>query len=315
VPDFAALDVALGLIFVFLVLSLVCSALMETLSSILAWRAAYLKKGLVSLLDEDLMNEVFDHPLVNPLVRPARELSPRLASIPVVRRAVGWWRRERYPSYLPSRTVISALLDLDVEARAREAARTVDDAVARVPNERVREALTTLWREVKERVDKKEDRLAAFRKSAETWYDDTMARVSGWYRRRVQLVLWCIAITLAVLLNVDSVNLARVFWSDETVRAAVVAQAERAAEQGEADGVSQDLEALEVPLGWSFDDGGAQDLPSGWQAWLAKVIGILLTSAAISLGAPFWFDLLGKVAKLRSSGSPPRPRTATEAES
>ena len=287
---------------------------METLSSMLAWRAAYLKKGLESLLDEDLMNEVFDHPLVNPLVRPARELSPRLAKVPVVRRTVGWWRRERYPSYLPSRTVVAALLDLDVEARARGAARTLDDAIARVPNVRVREALTTLLRDVTERVDKKEDQLAAFRKSAETWYDDTMARVSGWYRRRVQLVLWCIALTLAVLLNVDSVNLARVFWSDETVRAAVVAQAERSAEQGEAGQISQDLEALEVPLGWSFDDGGAQDIPSGWQSWLAKVIGILLTSAAISLGAPFWFDLLGKVARLRSAGAPPPPRTATEAK-
>jgi hypothetical protein len=287
---------------------------METLSSVLAWRAAYLKKGLESLLDEDLMNEVFDHPLVNPLVRPARELSPRLAKVPVVRRTLGWWRRERYPSYLPSRTVVAALLDLDVEARARGAARTLDDAIARVPNVRVREALTTLLRDVTERVDKKEDQLAAFRKSAETWYDDTMARVSGWYRRRVQLVLWCIALTLAVLLNVDSVNLARVFWSDETVRAAVVAQAERSAEQGEAGQISQDLEALEVPLGWSFDDGGAQDIPSGWQSWLAKVIGILLTSAAISLGAPFWFDLLGKVARLRSAGAPPPPRTATEAE-
>jgi hypothetical protein len=287
---------------------------METLSSVLAWRAAYLKKGLESLLDEDLMNEVFDHPLVNPLVRPARELSPRLAKVPVVRRTLGWWRRERYPSYLPSRTVVAALLDLDVEARARGAARTLDDAIARVPNVRVREALTTLLRDVTERVDKKEDQLAAFRKSAETWYDDTMARVSGWYRRRVQLVLWCIALTLAVLLNVDSVNLARVFWSDETVRAAVVAQAERSAEQGEAGQISQDLEALEVPLGWSFDDGGAQDIPSGWQSWLAKVIGILLTSAAISLGAPFWFDLLGKVARLRSAGAPPPPRTATEAK-
>jgi hypothetical protein len=287
---------------------------METLSSVLAWRAAYLKKGLESLLDEDLMNEVFDHPLVNPLVRPARELSPRLAKVPVVRRTLGWWRRERYPSYLPSRTVVAALLDLDVEERARGAARTLDDAIARVPNVRVREALTTLLRDVTERVDKKEDQLAAFRKSAETWYDDTMARVSGWYRRRVQLVLWCIALTLAVLLNVDSVNLARVFWSDETVRAAVVAQAERSAEQGEAGQISQDLEALEVPLGWSFHDGGAQDIPSGWQSWLAKVIGILLTSAAISLGAPFWFDLLGKVARLRSAGAPPPPRTATEAE-
>jgi len=313
-PDFAALDVALGLIFVFLVLSLVCSAIMETLSSMLAWRAVYLKKGLESLLDENLMNQVFDHPLVNPLVRPARELSPRLTRIPAVRRVAGWWRRERYPSYLPSRTVITALLDLDVEERARGAASTLDDAVARVPNERVRDALTTLLRDVKKRVGKKEDELAAFQKAAETWYDDTMARVSGWYRRRVQLVLWCIALTVALLLNVDSVNLARVFWTDETVRAAVVAQAERSAEQGEAGQVSQDLEALEVPLGWSFGDGGPQDLPGGWQGWFAKVIGILLTSAAISLGAPFWFDLLGKVARLRSSGAPPPPRTATEAE-
>jgi hypothetical protein len=309
-PDFAALDVALGLIFVFLVLSLVCSAIMETLSSVLAWRAAYLKKGLESLLDERLMNQVFDHPLVNPLVRPARELSPRLAKIPAVRRVAGWWRRERYPSYLPSRTVVSALLDLDVEERVRGAARTADEAVARVPNERVREALTTLLGEAKERAARKEDELAAFRKMAETWYDDTMARVSGWYRRRVQLVLWCIALVIAVLLNVDTVNLARVFWTDEAVRAAIVAQAEQAAQQTDPAEVSQELE---IPLGWSFD-GGAQDLPSGWEDWLGKALGILFTSAALSLGAPFWFDLLGKVARLRSTGSPPPPRTQTEAE-
>lgn len=295
----------------FLVLSLVCSAIMETLSSVLAWRAVYLKKGLESLLDEDLMNQVFDHPLVNPLVRPARELSPRVARIPAVRRVAVWARRERYPSYLPSRAVVSALLDLDVGERARGAARTMDAAVARIPNDRVQEALTTLLREAKERAGKKEEELALFRKFAESWYDDTMARVSGWYRRRVQLVLWCIALALAVLLNVDSVNLARAFWTDETVRAAVVAQAEQAAEQADPAQVSQELE---IPLGWTFGEGGAQDLPGGWQGWLAKVIGILLTSAALSLGAPFWFDLLGKVARLRSTGAPPPPRTATEAE-
>ncbi|HSK14533.1 MAG TPA: hypothetical protein VK915_00030 [Gaiellaceae bacterium] len=43
--DFAALDVALGLVFVFVVLSLVCSALVETLSSLFAWRAEYLGKA------------------------------------------------------------------------------------------------------------------------------------------------------------------------------------------------------------------------------------------------------------------------------
>lgn len=310
-PDFAALDVALGLIFVFLVLSLVCSAIMETLSSVLAWRASFLKKGLESLLDPDLMSQVFKHPLVSPLIRPAREVSPRVAKIPAVRRASGWWRRERYPSYLPSRAVVAALLDLDVEGHVRGAARTADQAVARIPNERVREGLTTLLREAKEQAARKEDELAAFKRLAETWYDDTMARVSGWYRRRVQLVLWCVAIVLAVLLNVDSVNLARVFWTDEAVRAAVVAQAEQAAEQAEPGEVARELE---IPLGWSFADDGSQGFPSGWEDWLGKALGILLTSAALSLGAPFWFDLLGKVARLRSTGAPPPPRTATEAE-
>ncbi len=36
---------------------------------------------------------------------------------------------------------------------------------------------------------------------------------------------------------------------------------------------------------------------------LEMIIGWLLTIGAISLGAPFWFDLLGKVAHLRGSGT------------
>ena len=102
-----------------MILSLVCSAIMETISSILRWRADYLRKGLRSLLNDELMEEVFRHPLVDPLVRSSRDLSPALRKVPAVRRAVAWWRRERYPSYLPSRTVISALLSLDVGAKTK----------------------------------------------------------------------------------------------------------------------------------------------------------------------------------------------------
>ena len=115
-----------------MILSLVCSALMETISSVMRWRADYLRKGLRSLLDDELMKDVFRHPLVDPLVRSSRDLSPALRKVPAVRRAVAWWRRERYPSYLPSRTVISALLSLDVEAKTKEAAATADEALERV---------------------------------------------------------------------------------------------------------------------------------------------------------------------------------------
>ena len=302
----------------FVILSLVCSALMETLSSIFAWRADYLKKGLRSLLDEELMDQVFHHPLVDPLVRSSRGLSPRLKKVPGVRKAVGWWRRERHPAYLPSRTVVSALLNLDVEAQTKETAATVDDALKRmekavqdIPVERVRAALTALLNEADERTDDAAKKLEFFRRSAENWYDDTMARVSGWYRRRVQIVLWVIAIVVVLLLNVDTVAIGRTLWSDDAVRAAVVAQAEEAAGSEDPRAITESVDKLAIPLGWDFE-GGPQDLPGGWEAWVGKVIGLLLTAAAVSLGAPFWFDLLGKVARLRATGVPPPPAAKTE---
>jgi hypothetical protein len=291
---------------------------METVSSILAWRADYLKKGLQSLLDKDLMEQVFKHPLVDPLCRSSRGLSPTLRKVPGVRKAVGWWRRERYPSYLPSRTVVAALLNLDVEAKTREAATTVDDALERVEKavaeikvERVKVALTALLEEADGRTEDAAEKIQIFRRSAETWYDDTMARVSGWYRRRVQIVLWVIAIVVALLLNVDTVNIGRTLWTDDAVRAAVVEQARAAADAPDPNAIAESADKLAIPLGWDFG-GGPQDLPEGWEAWLGKAIGLLLTAAAVSLGAPFWFDLLGKVARLRSTGSPPPTAAKTE---
>ena len=115
--DFAALDVASGLTFVYLVLSLVCSALNETISSVFSWRARFLREGIANLLDSDdrangekLMKQLYGHPRVNALIRP------------VSRRG-----RARYPSYIPAQTFVAALLDIDVRGttRAREHDRLV----------------------------------------------------------------------------------------------------------------------------------------------------------------------------------------------
>ena len=40
-------------------------------------------------------------------------------------------------------------------------------------------------------------------------------------------------------------------------------------------------------------------------ALLSKLIGLSLTAVAITFGAPFWFDTLSKLARLRTSGAPP----------
>jgi hypothetical protein len=41
---------------------------------------------------------------------------------------------------------------------------------------------------------------------------------------------------------------------------------------------------------------------------LFKAIGLAMTAFAVSFGAPFWFDLLGRIVNLRATGpKPPRP--------
>ena len=38
-----------------------------------------------------------------------------------------------------------------------------------------------------------------------------------------------------------------------------------------------------------------------------NILGWLITALAVSLGAPFWFDLLNRLVKLRGTGTKPKP--------
>lgn len=62
------------------------------------------------------------------------------------------------------------------------------------------------------------------------------------------------------------------------------------------------------PLGWEGENSLGRDggLP-GWgvRDWVTHMLGWLFTAAAVSLVAPFWFDLLSRVAKLRGTWGRP----------
>jgi hypothetical protein len=49
----------------------------------------------------------------------------------------------------------------------------------------------------------------------------------------------------------------------------------------------------------------ARRYPNGFIEWLLKLIGLLLTAVAASLGAPFWFDILNKFMNVRAVGASP----------
>jgi hypothetical protein len=297
--DFAAVQVALGLVFVYLVLALVCSALNEAISTAWRWRARFLREGIANMLDPDdpkkgalYAKELYAHPVVNGLIRAdSRKGKPR------------------HPSYLPARVFTTALLDID----RKGAERTVKEQIDAVPSASTRAALQALWADSGGRQD-------LFRHAVEAWYDDAMDRVSGWYRRRMHLLLWVVAGAIVLALNVDTIRIADHLWKDRTIRAAVIARTQHPGPAATAPSVTNvavsvdKLQQLKLPVGWWIEQ-----RPKGRGGWasllLLKMIGLLMTAAAMTLGAPFWFDVLGKVARIRSAGQvpvpahPPRPVT------
>ena len=67
--NFPALDVAIGLIFVFFILALVCSGINEAIASAARWRAQDLERGVWELLQDpergsEALEKLKAHPLI-----------------------------------------------------------------------------------------------------------------------------------------------------------------------------------------------------------------------------------------------------------
>jgi hypothetical protein len=147
-------------------------------------------------------------------------------------------------------------------------------------------------------------------KSIETWFDDSMDRVSGWYKRKIQLNTAIIALLLAFATNADTLRIASKLWHNPELRAEAVKLAEQRAEASKN---GSELPAANAPtavltdlLGWeSAPHFQGMERGNEAKAILLMVLGWLLTGIAVSLGAPFWFDILNKVINIRDSGKAP----------
>lgn len=322
-----ALEIGIGLIFVYLIVSLVCTAANEALASLFSWRAHNLRAGIRNLLDgpdaagREWSRKFYDHPLIQ-----------------------GLYKKGHGPSYIPSRTFALALTDLVLppESSTRiSTAKELREAIAASPCPPALKQVLRLLVDEAERssvagetlrlhgvldLQKLESLFEQVQQHIEIWFNNAMERVSGWYKRRLQAWTIGIAVTLTVALNVDSVQIARQLGRDSTLRALLVAQAEQVSQpptplRGFGDAAPtapgavdvtrarvemlqaqiEAVNALDIPMGWP-DPGGP---PTGPSWFLLKVMGLLLTAGAASLGAPFWFDVLNKFMTIRSAGRAP----------
>jgi hypothetical protein len=296
----STLEVVIGLIFVFLVLSLVCSGLTEFVALLLSRRAHYLEQWVVQTLGSvDKANRFLDQPLIRSLVPPSartglRSGLSRLKSLHFNR-----------PSDIPARTFAKALLNfVDPSLRAPTERRQIDAAKKRAETAGSPEVATVIEFAL---LEAKQD-FTRVLDAIEKWFDDSMNRVGQWYRHWSKAIVFAFAVVLALALNADTINITSTLWNDPTVRAAVVAAAQEEATrptlptapdspQEIATDVNR-LRELRIPLGWKSWDA----FKSGFNGWLAfsKILGLTFTVAALMLGAPFWFDFLKRLTTARA---------------
>jgi hypothetical protein len=242
--------------------------------------------------------------------------------------------------------------DIDELLRSKDAPRGNDAftnlrrgvAALSVISPEVNQTLNALFLHIEEYLTQGETELARARKNVERWFDDSMDRVSGAFKRYSQTMALLIGFLLALFLNIDSISLTLYLWREPAVRQVLAQNAanfELPQEQLEANpeealqNFRNQFAGLSLPIGWGFTrvpslaliDSNCQLFPgegqsfgipvigsnlcitppySNNQANLAlKTLGIVITALAARQGAPFWFDILKRAVNLRGTGANP----------
>ena len=180
------LDVVVGVAFVYLLLALICTTANEWIAGARGLRAKTLQKGIGQLLGP-LADEFYRHPLIATLSQPGQR-----------------------PSYIPAHIFSSAVLDL-LGRHAEGAA----------PAQHVRAGIAAL----KAKQTGPSADHAAHAAALEDWFNTAMDRVSGWYKRRLQLITIGVAVVVTLAVNADTLQIVGVLWRSPTERAAIAEQA------------------------------------------------------------------------------------------
>jgi hypothetical protein len=361
-----ALDVVVGLVFIYALYSLITTTIVEMIANLLSQRAIVLEKAIKRMLDDDNFSVFADRFYSQPLIK---YLSAK-------KRKVFFKRLSGKSSYLQasnfSKAVISMLEEVFIKDRIKKLdADPVTDETGRKqkldeienldPMIKIKEALAlvndmietdqnqtpdtitflkSLLRETQGDIEK-------FKAGLEEWFDTTMERVTGWYKKRIAFITFFVGLTLAVLLNIDTLDIARQLSKDPRMReqfvqlaSAMVKDSLMRSDSASFTKLKQRLDTMyimssntqsilsssrmnnpaliriktQICAGWNWK----KDSLNCIQQCITTIValftssvfykslpGCLLTAIAISLGAPFWFDLLNKLVQLRGSVLPP----------
>ena len=316
------LNIAVTLVFVYLVLGIMITGINEAIFTLTRARGKYLKKALDNLFYDDEWKEI----------APQIENSP---FINVLKNA-----DNRFPAAIPVANLTAALLSVIGNGDSN-----IDNIRKVVEKKKNKGDLYNMLSSI---LSDRGLRLDELRARVDEVFGSAMQRVSAWYKRNAFLFSLGFALLVSTLLNIDTIDITTGLWKNKEQSeklAAFVNVASKEIEENDKgeiilhDGIdtlarisrvavkapagntdnlsdagstalngsvteirqSYDILAdLGIPMGWTKKNMPA--VAGFWDAvllWTIKILGILLTAFATSLGAPFWFDLLKKLTGIK----------------
>jgi hypothetical protein len=364
------LDIVIGLVFIYLLYSLMTTLIQEIIASHFGFRAKILERAVFRMLeDENKFNSKFRSVLHlfkksgNGGLR--NSTSGEFYEHPLIK-FLGEDNSRGKPAYINKETFSKVIVDLlrgdevkpgdDVQVLIQKAldAKKTNWGDAKISRETA-SFLNSIWADANGDV-------AKFRTQLEEWFEETMDRATGWYKRHTQFILFFVGFTIAIVFNVDTLKIVNKLEKDPKLREQIVQQADAfvkdhpnldielmqqeidfkksVAERMKADSaigknnqgtyIEDSLNLVKYQLLKARRDtllNRAESLLQNdirnvhhslgleWNSYecdsfmlsciLQSILGWTLTALALSLGAPFWFDLLNKLMKLRGSVATP----------
>ena len=306
----AILEIAIGLILTWLILSVATAEMQDIIGSLFNKRAKFLEKSILDMFrgETAFVDEFYKHPAIKALYKK------------------GFGGKLKKPDYIPNAVFAEAAFGVfvnlgvdekdlqDGDISVSKILRQVDEINKRNPDLGyfVRKIMPDFEGiETISKLRQAETKAVELKINAEDWFNTAMTRASYLYKEQAKLAAFLIGLGFALAFNIDSIHITQELWREPTLRQSLVAQAQVASVDTGPVSVSEFeeyYEDLKIPIGWDA-------VPADVEGWLIKALGLLISGLAAMQGAPFWFELLKKLLHLsgkeEKSTPPPAPPAQT----
>jgi hypothetical protein len=307
----AWVDVAIGITIVYLGTSLFVTIINEYVTQLSNLRGRQLCTALQQLIDDTGLKEKLQ---ASPALKPFFDSQPRKAA-----------------SYVDPIVLSQLLVGALVSNSTPAVGSTGTGVIEQVSNTIDKMPTSTLKTQLHAIVGSTANNTESLVRAVGEWADRSLTMLGERYKKWLQWISFGVGLIVAIIFNLDTVSLTMHLYKDKEARDAAVGLAVQLTErthketfdkcmalspqERKADATCAPLVGLvdavlsrndtlgKLPIGWLPASVSAVAAPKeiSSEAWLwsTRMVGWLLTAMAVSLGAPFWFDLLSRLVNVR----------------